>query len=244
MRGWSPARRLIRLSVTDFLGSLGGLYRVYWSHVRSVHRVALLLSWLPLCHRSATTGVSRRVLLGASHFSELLARPGTRSSTLVPRCGESHLRDLRHFRASMLAPGSSSASMRAMLKSVFLVREPRASLVIPRISLNLPKDEPFVIYTYIHTYIRGTREDRAHTLGSHGVRTRLLFLQGTSFLRTDPNYTHSCTARSLSRCLHNGGHASMYLSHCCSMLLYQCIICDLTTSSRYSPGNNNVIDTL
>jgi len=38
-----------------------------------------------------------------------------------------------------------------MLKSVF-VREPRASLVISNVSLNLPKGEPFAIYTCV--YIR------------------------------------------------------------------------------------------
>lgn len=48
----------------------------------------------------------------------------------------------------------SSDSIRAMLKSVFLIR---ASLVIPNVSLNLPKDELLAIYmycayTHIHMY--------------------------------------------------------------------------------------------
>lgn len=187
MRGWSPDRRLTRLSANDLLGSLGGRYRVYWSHVRSVRRVISSLSRSPLRRRSATTGTSRRVSPDVPSGSPSVRDPDVRSPTSVLRREKSCPGDSCRFRAtSTSASGGSSASMRAILKSVFPVREPRASLVILRVSLNPPKDEPFVIYTYIR--IRGILVAAGRTRpGPVGHVPLLFFLQGASSLRADPN---------------------------------------------------------
>ncbi|KAL0127381.1 hypothetical protein PUN28_005580 [Cardiocondyla obscurior] len=71
-------------------------------------------------------------------------------------CGSRSVADISTtFHATSMFDGESFASIRAMLKSVFPVREPRASLIIPRVSLNSAKNKPFAIYTYIR--IRGVR---------------------------------------------------------------------------------------
>jgi hypothetical protein len=67
-----------------------------------------------------------------------------------------------------------------MLKSVFLIREPRTSslVIIPNVSLNFPKGEPFVIYTRIRSV-----PEYEWPPGTDGDRVPLVFSRGASSLQ-------------------------------------------------------------
>lgn len=152
MRGRSSIRRFVRLSTQDLLGSLGGLYRVYWSHVRSVPRASGRVAPTRKASVVSTTSLEHSSLRrGVSPSRSSLASGGKRLSTSSPPSSSRSTRDLGE-------EPRSSDSIRAILKSVFLIR---ASLVIPDVSLNLPRKLLLVLYIYIacartHTRVEGT----------------------------------------------------------------------------------------
>lgn len=137
---------------------------MYWSHVRSAFRTSGRIApakKVPVVSMMSGTASAHSSLRWVSRSRLFLAR----SSLASGRVGTRGFRSTS-FRSSRLTRDldeqlRSSDSIRAMLKSVFLIR---ASLVIPDVSLNLPKKQ-LVIYI---SRIYGYAYMRAHTCRKYG----------------------------------------------------------------------------